>query len=274
MRKHMQCGIIGVPFRTIEVVAVLRQRSQVDYAKHAAVIWPRISIVRCGFAQIIETGPNKLTNHPWQIVVSSKVEVGNIRPIAILQVIRRALVIIVHSSGFAFHREHIHATRRNCGCRFRAKNDVLRQFFICLAIALHLIVIARDIEGCRKTVVSNGIELVHATGHGASRVLTMANILQEVHFSHAIRSPLAGHLVAHAPHHHRRIVAIVVQHVHHVFFSPFVEYRTVTVLAFRTECPVVERLNHHHETHLVAQFHQLRCRHVMRRADGIASHIF
>lgn len=47
----------------------------------------------------------------------------------------------------------------------------------------------------------------------------------------------------------------MVQHVHQIAFDPLVEIAVITVPALG-HLPLVERLDHHHESHLVAQFDQ------------------
>ena len=46
----------------------------------------------------------------------------------------------------------------------------------------------------------------------------------------------------------------------------------VTVLTLG-DIPFVERLEHHHEAHLIAELYQLRRRHVVGGADSVAAHI-
>ena len=269
----MQCGIFGIPFRAVEVIAVLGQRCQVDNTKHAAVIWPRIGVVRCRFAEVVETGPHKLAYHPWQIIVGCEIQVGDVRPIAVFCVVRRTLMIIVHSSIFLLHREHIHSARRHGRSCFRAQNYVLRQFFVGFFIAFHLVVESGDVESGGKAVGGYCIKLVHTACHGASWVFAMAYILKEIEFAHSVGTPLARHFVAYTPHHHRGIVAIVMKHIHHVALCPLGKYRPVAVAALGAECPVVEGLYHHHKAHLIAQLHEFGRRHVMRCAYGVAAHI-
>ena len=135
------------------------------------------------------------------------------------------------------------------------------------------IVETRDVDGGGKAVVQRVVGLVDAHRYWASGVEAMADVLQESQCLVALGVTLVGHFVADAPHHHTRVVAIVLHHVHHVAFSPFVEETVIAVLALR-HVPFVERLYHHHETHLVAQLHQFGGRHVVRSTDGIAAHVF
>ena len=62
------------------------------------------------------------------------------------------------------------------------------------------------------------------------------------------------------------------QHVHHVFLRPFAEEAVITVLALG-DIPFVERLQHHHKAHLVAQFHQFGSRHVVGGTYRVATHV-
>ena len=59
---------------------------------------------------------------------------------------------------------------------------------------------------------------VHAAGDGAGRIFTMTDVLQELRNFVSDRAALGGNLIADAPHYHTRIVAIVVQHIHHIAF--------------------------------------------------------
>ena len=62
-------------------------------------------------------------------------------------------------------------------------------------------------------------------------------------------------------------------HVDHVFLRPFAENRTISVGTFGAETPVVERLDHKHHSHLVAELDKFRRRHVVGGADGVGSHV-
>ena len=64
------------------------------------------------------------------------------------------------------------------------------------------------------------------------------------------------------------------QHVLHVARRPFAEYGAIAVLALGAESPVIERLDHQHHAHLVAELHQFGCRHIVGGADGVCPHVF
>ena len=100
----------------------------------------------------------------------------------------------------------------------------------------------------------------------------MADVLQERSHLVAFGAALGGHFVADAPHHHAGVVAILAKHVHHVLLRPLVEEAVVTVLTLG-DIPFVERLEHHHEAHLVAELHQLGRGHIVGGADGVATHV-
>ena len=63
----------------------------------------------------------------------------------------------------------------------------------------------------------------------------------------------------------------MVQHVDHILLSPFLPEPVVAVLALG-HIPFVKVLHHHHQSHLIAEFHQFGSRHVVAGAHGIASH--
>ena len=71
----------------------------------------------------------------------------------------------------------------------------------------------------------------------------------------------------------------MMQHIDHISFRPYTsvsavlaEESVVAVFAFG-DVPFVEILAHHHEAHFVAEFDEFLCRHVVRGADCVASHI-
>ncbi len=88
----------------------------------------------------------------------------------------------------------------------------------------------------------------------------------------AVLAPLGRHLVPYAPHYYGRAVAEMPHEVHYVLLRPFIEESVVAVLAFRL-VPLVESLGHHHHTHLVAEFHKVFRRHIVRCSDGVAAHL-
>ncbi len=101
----------------------------------------------------------------------------------------------------------------------------------------------------------------------------MHDVLQERELLEAVGTPLARHLVADAPHHHRGVRAEGTHHVDHVAFGPFVEEIAVAILALGAEGPVVERLDHEHQAHLVAELNQLRRRHIVTCAHRVGAHV-
>ena len=137
---------------------------------------------------------------------------------------------------------------------------------------MHAIVEARHIHHLRKARTQRRLSLVHTLCNGSCRVVLVAECLQMFAYLSAFFAPLLRYLVADAPHHDRRMVAVVAYEVLYVAVSPLLEVQRVAVLAFRVY-PHVETLRHHHHTHRVAHLHLPRRRHVVRRAYGIASHV-
>ena len=236
------------------------------------MVGPGIRVVGRRLAQVVEARPYKLPDGPVIVVGQGKVNVRNVRPRAIVQVVAAALVVRRDGIRLAHGGEVVHTARADRRRRFRAQHDVLRQAAVSLLVAVGAVVEARNVEHGRETVVQHARNLVHAAGDGARGVLAVADVAQELGHLIPLGRALGGHLVAHAPHHHRRVVAVLPQHVHHVALRPFAEVAVVTVVALR-DVPFVERLQHHHEAHLVAQLDQLRCGHVVRGAHGIAAHV-
>ena len=62
-------------------------------------------------------------------------------------------------------------------------------------------------------------------------------------------------------------------HVLQVALGPFVEQHMIVVFRF-LQIPDIKRFHHHHHTHLVAELNKFWRRHVVRGADGIATHVF
>ena len=114
--------------------------------------------------------------------------------------------------------------------------------------------------------------LVHTVRHRASRVELMEERLQICHDLDTIRQHLVPYLITARPEHHASVIAVVLHHIGDIPFPPLVELFVIVILGLST-VPYIERLNHHHHTHLVAQFNQLRVRHVMTRTNCIATHV-
>ena len=100
----------------------------------------------------------------------------------------------------------------------------------------------------------------------------MADILQEFGYFISYRAALRGDFIADTPHHYTGIIAIIVQHIHHITFRPFVEVTVISVFTLG-DVPFVERFDHHHKSHFVAQLHQFGSRHIVGSTNGVAAHI-
>lgn len=60
--------------------------------------WPCVRIVGGRFTKIVEACPDKLTNHPRMVVITGKVEIGDVGPRAAFVVVTVGLV-----TGMQFH---------------------------------------------------------------------------------------------------------------------------------------------------------------------------
>ena len=270
--QHVQGVVALVPQATVEVVAVLGQAGQVDDAEHGAMAGPCVGVVRRRFAQVVEARPHELAERPVVVVGQGEVLVGHVRPRAGLQVVARALVIVVHGLFLQLGGELVDAARADGGRRFGTQHQVLGQLAVGLHVAVRAVVEAGHVEHGGKAIAQDARHLVHAAGDGACGVFAMADVLQERGHLVAFGAALGGHFVADAPHHHAGVVAILAEHVHHILLRPLVEEAVVAVLTLGN-VPLVERLEHHHETHLVTELHQLGRRHIVGGADGIATHV-
>ena len=65
----------------------------------------------------------------------------------------------------------------------------------------------------------------------------------------------------------------MLHHVGDVPFPPVVELHAVVILCLAV-VPYIERLDHHHHSHLIAELYEFRSRHVMTGTDCIATHLF
>ena len=143
---------------------------------------------------------------------------------------------------------------------------------MCFQIPESAVVQARDVQNGGKTVLQHAGDLVHAAGHRTGRIFPVADVGEHLRHLCAVRTALGGHFVADAPHHDRGVVAVVPDHVHEVLFGPVGEEAVVPVPAFGN-IPFVKGLNHQHQAHPVAEGDQFGGWHVVRRTDGVASHI-
>ena len=150
--------------------------------------------------------------------------------------------------------------------------EFLRKFGVCFLIAVGAVVQTGNIDHGGKSVGKHTRYLVHAAGDGAGRIFTMTDFLQELRNFVSDMAALGGNLIADAPHYHTRIVPILMQHIYHILFCPFVEIAVISILTFGN-IPFIERFQHHHEAHLVTEFHQFGGRHIVGGTDCITSHI-
>ena len=260
MWEYVQGLLVGPPDAAVEPVAVLWDRGEVDYSEVGAVVGHHV--VGCGFSEVVEACPYELAYLPFLVVGHREVDVGNIGPAAVFKVVGRALQVVVTDIRGHLHGELVHASRGNRGGGLAAEHELLRQGVVSLLIEVHAVVEARYVEQRGQTVLEHAEHLVHSAGYESRRILAAADVGEEPGRFVAAGVALARNLVAYAPHDHRGAVAVLAQHVDHVLFGPLVEVQMIAVAAFG-DVPLVERLHHHHEAHLVAQGYQLGRGHVV-----------
>ena len=131
-----------------------------------------------------------------------------------------------------------------------------------------------NIQQCGKVITGYSIRVVHSIGYGTCRIFAVADVLQKtVAFGSVERITLLRNFVAHTPHHHRSIIAVMMHQINHILFSPVVPEEIIPVS--HLGCfPFVETFGHDHHPHFVAGANQFRSGHIVRCADGIHSHIF
>ena len=190
VRQYMQSLSLLVPHTAVQIITVFRNRSQINDTEHGTVVRPGIGIIRTRFTQIVESGPDKLSDCPFMIISTGKINIRNVRPGTIFQIIRRRLMVLIKRTRLTDCREFINPTRtyrRRC---LRPQYDILRKTFIRLIVHMSPIIEARNIQQGRKSVPQYTLHLVHATGYRTCRVLTMADILQELSHLIPFRAPL------------------------------------------------------------------------------------
>ena len=271
MGQDMQCLLVRIPMATVEVVPVLGQPGKVHNAKQGTVAWP-IGIIRRRLAQIIESRPHKLPNAPGKFIVIQEIILRKSAPTDMLHIVRRSLVVRVFIHHPALQRKFVNTPRTEGGHRLRSQHQLLGQQVVCFLEEVIMVIHSCHIHERSKTVCHHPFHIVHPLCHRTGRVFTVANVPQE---TGGLASPfrsLFRNLVPDAPHHYARIVPVMAHQIHHILLRPFVKKQIIPVLAFR-QCPFVKRFRHHHEAHLVTGIHELRRRHVVGSADGVASHV-
>ena len=135
------------------------------------------------------------------------------------------------------------------------------------------IVIADDVvlKGCEEFWRGRAVRgnLVVAAGHQPRVVELVAEGNHLGGSTRAFCRALVANLVADAPHHHRRMVAVARHHCREVALVPLAIVEVVVLLVLPIN-PLVEGFIHHEEAHAVAEVEELRCRWVVSGADGVA----
>ena len=181
-------------------------------------------------------------------------------------------MVVVYRHRLPFHRELVNPAGAESRGGLTSQHELLRQLGIRFLVTERAVVEARHIhDGCHM-VGEDMIGAVHAVGHGTGGILAVADILQETGHLRTLRVALLLHLVADAPHHHTRVVAVVVQHVGDILLRPLVEIAVIAILHLWYR-PLVEGLHHQHHPHLICYPHIFRCGHVVRGADSVDAHI-
>ena len=182
-------------------------------------------------------------------------------------------MIFIFCTFLILHRELVHATWTDSRSRFASQNQILRELVVWLLIALRTVIKSRNVNHCCKSVGKYTSHLVHSASDRTGRIFTMADILQE--FGHFItdRTALSRYFVADTPHNDARVIPVIMKHIYHITFRPFIEVAVITIFTFG-DIPFIERFDHHHKSHFVTQCNEFGSRHIMRSTDRVASHIF
>ena len=115
-------------------------------------------------------------------------------------------------------------------------------------------------------------EIVVAGSRETGRIFPVADFGKPPRDVPLGRVSLLSAFVADTPEDYRRMVPVPVDHGYKVFFYPLVEKLRVSVLLLR-HSPGVSQFIDDHETEMVAQVQQLRCRRIVGHTDSIAAHV-
>ncbi len=166
----------------------------------------------------------------------------------------------------------VHSTAAHRGCRFRTKKESAWQFADVAVVFVYAIVESGYVHHLCETGGKSIFRPVHALRNGACRVKPVAKVLQMLGYHSPLVAPLLWYLVANAPHHYRRVIAVRLHKSRNITVAPFLKESGIAVFAFWIN-PHVEALGHNHHAKRIAHVHlDLRWM-VVRRANGIASHV-
>lgn len=186
-------------------------------------------------------------------------------------------------------RKQVHATAAQCRGRFAADNGrvwkpcmkrgVLRRFtdalgtleLGCITDAFPLVIETDDIQRSGQRHLGRGV--VHRHRSRARRVLCMHDGAQRARNRRALfAGVLLANLVAHAPQHHRGMIAVAAQHRAQIGGMPLPKHQ-MKIQRGLLHLPTVEHLVHHQQTHAVGQVEQFGRRRVMAHANGVGAHL-
>ena len=139
---------------------------------------------------------------------------------------------------------------------------------------MEAIVEAWDIGGLPNAAVHRAFATVHTLCAGTCAVEFVDDLLEEMGITVADSVVLLGYLVANAPHHDGRVVAVDEDEIGEVALPPgfasavygsfidLFEEAAISIFALGID-PHVHRFGHDHHTHLVTDVHLPRCWHVV-----------
>ena len=168
--------------------------------------------------------------------------------------------------------EFIDASRADGGSRFRAQEESLRQLFDIVLILVHPVVESRHIHDLCESRLECRLRPIHALCDRTRGVETVTDVLQVSGYLPTLLAPLLRNLIADAPHHDRRMIAVAEDQILDIPVVPLLEEPCISILAFRIN-PHIKAFGHDHHSHRVAYLHLPCRRHIMSRTDGVASHV-
>ena len=107
--QKVQCRFFRVPYRPVEIVAVLGQAGQVASSEVAAAAGP-VFIVWCRFAKIVLSCPYELSDGVGQVLHGDEVLLRQVAPRAPLRVVACYLSVAVGLRHSPSDRQLVHPT--------------------------------------------------------------------------------------------------------------------------------------------------------------------
>src|SRR5882672_12229135 len=158
--------------------------------------------------------------------------------------------------------------RTHAGRRLRPVDDPVRARLHDFAVAVRLVVEARDVDFIRELVADRLLPVVEGGGRGTRWIVLVIERGESLRFLPAVGLTLLRDLVADAPEDDARVIAVPMHHVTQVTLRPLIVELAVAVRHLR-DAPHIEGLVHHEEPEPIGELEEFRRRWIVARADGV-----